>query len=344
MNCSDIQGKLGDYIDDIVVGEERALIISHLDTCEACRREHLLLGRSVASVKSLSRVSAPAGFAEKVAGRLRSRSAVSPNKSRLSFYIACLAASLVAFLLGWAVYPSLQRASIKPQPVAEGPALAKAGKENSLRPVEDKTQHKAKSTKALDEAGEGDVANRIARPSSPKSSPYRDKAFAEKECDDFFGRDSGGVVLSPEGSSFETESIELCPNGLASGNLNVRVRTMNIDRSLKSLLALMSDLKGEGIMVSRQASKDRLGVAPKLSLEVWLTAENALEFDKKVRNDIVNARLYARRTKEDSKIEKAVEMSIARQGQVEAKLIPEKVRVSIRLEDFSKARVSKNKK
>lgn len=59
MTCSDALDRLDDYVDGALAEAERAEILAHLHTCEACRAEEALLRRILEEARELPKERAP---------------------------------------------------------------------------------------------------------------------------------------------------------------------------------------------------------------------------------------------------------------------------------------------
>jgi hypothetical protein len=71
MTCDDVRDRLSDRIDGALDPAAEAEVTSHLATCAACQREVAGLERTVAGLRALGDVHAPAGFVDRVLARAR---------------------------------------------------------------------------------------------------------------------------------------------------------------------------------------------------------------------------------------------------------------------------------
>jgi anti-sigma factor RsiW len=71
MTCDDVRDRLPDRIDGALDPAAEAEVTSHLATCAACQRELAGLERTVAGLRALGDVHAPAGFVDRVLARAR---------------------------------------------------------------------------------------------------------------------------------------------------------------------------------------------------------------------------------------------------------------------------------
>ncbi|MHC4660549.1 MAG: anti-sigma factor family protein [Planctomycetota bacterium] len=69
MNCQEVQPLIQDYIDGELESGQAAEVGRHIEACGTCRSEAEALKKVITAVSALPRVSAPAGFAEKVIAR-----------------------------------------------------------------------------------------------------------------------------------------------------------------------------------------------------------------------------------------------------------------------------------
>jgi hypothetical protein len=78
MNCREFARIMGDHVNRVLGDEIAEEARTHLDACPACASKACELGRTSELVRSLDRVSAPAGFEARVKERLALRGAQSP--------------------------------------------------------------------------------------------------------------------------------------------------------------------------------------------------------------------------------------------------------------------------
>jgi len=71
MTCHDAREQLSALIDDALGAEERSAVEAHLATCAECRRELQRLRGTVALLRAIEPVRAPAGFVDRVLGAAR---------------------------------------------------------------------------------------------------------------------------------------------------------------------------------------------------------------------------------------------------------------------------------
>ena len=70
MTCGEIREQLSAFLDGELADGERQAVAAHLEGCEACRREHAALARTVELVRGLPAVAPPADLAGRVAERV----------------------------------------------------------------------------------------------------------------------------------------------------------------------------------------------------------------------------------------------------------------------------------
>jgi hypothetical protein len=78
MKCTDIRGKVSEYIDGIISPEEKILIEGHLQSCEECKEYFADMRKTVALVHNLEEIEPPAWLTQKVMAKIRSE--VVPKK------------------------------------------------------------------------------------------------------------------------------------------------------------------------------------------------------------------------------------------------------------------------
>ena len=88
MECQTVQEQLSAWLDDELSEATGALLMAHLERCEACRKEYLQLTALDAALGNLA-APVPMGLAEKVAIRVRQ------PRRRSGWQAAALAACLV---------------------------------------------------------------------------------------------------------------------------------------------------------------------------------------------------------------------------------------------------------
>jgi anti-sigma factor RsiW len=71
MNCENIRELLNAYIDGILSDKDRAVVESHLQTCNDCRNELDELKAAIKLVRGMDRIVPPPWFAEQVMSKVR---------------------------------------------------------------------------------------------------------------------------------------------------------------------------------------------------------------------------------------------------------------------------------
>ncbi len=71
MECTNIRGKLSDYLEDVLPAEERVTIDEHLRSCESCSAELTDLRRTIERIRGLEEVEPPSWMTQKIMAKVR---------------------------------------------------------------------------------------------------------------------------------------------------------------------------------------------------------------------------------------------------------------------------------
>jgi hypothetical protein len=129
MTCAEARDRLSALLDDLLDGDERALIEAHLAGCAECRRELAGLRQTVALVQAIEPVRAPAGFVDRVLAAARpapwhrriARWLFQPLRWKLPLEALAVALVGVTALYVYRQSPELQDAARVEAPVASRP-------------------------------------------------------------------------------------------------------------------------------------------------------------------------------------------------------------------------------
>ena len=132
MTCDEVRDRLSERIDGALERATEAEIAEHLAGCEACRRELARLEQTVAGLRALGDVRAPAGFVDRVlAGTRRERwirrairAAFVPLPRKLPLEAAAVLLIGILTVVLYRGTPDLQRASDQPEVRARAKAPA----------------------------------------------------------------------------------------------------------------------------------------------------------------------------------------------------------------------------
>ena len=119
MTCHDAREQLSALIDDALGAEERSAVEAHLATCAECRRELERLRGTVALLRAVEPVRAPAGFVDRVLGAARPvpwprrlvRALLLPWPVKLPVEAAAIVLVAVGIVYVFRATPELQQAS-----------------------------------------------------------------------------------------------------------------------------------------------------------------------------------------------------------------------------------------
>jgi hypothetical protein len=119
MTCHDAREQLSTLIDDALGAEERSAVEAHLATCAECRRELERLRGTVALLRAVEPVRAPAGFVDRVLGAARPvpwprrlvRALLLPWPVKLPVEAAAIVLVAVGIVYVFRATPELQQAS-----------------------------------------------------------------------------------------------------------------------------------------------------------------------------------------------------------------------------------------
>lgn len=151
MGCAEVREKLNDYIEGIVVGEEKTHFDEHFKSCEECRKALASLEKTVGLLRNLDEKEPPPWMTQKVMSRVRSETKPGEGLLRKLFYPLYVKLPIEAFgiiliaVSAFYIFKTMQP-EIK---------LAQAPLENSMK--QQTTQGELREKEPLELSGTGEM-------------------------------------------------------------------------------------------------------------------------------------------------------------------------------------------
>ncbi|HSE95451.1 MAG TPA: anti-sigma factor, partial [Methylomirabilota bacterium] len=196
MSCDDVQADLSALLDEALGPAERARVEAHIMDCSDCRRELDRLRQTVALLRGLEPVRAPAGFVERVLAAAGPAPGVAwparlgrwlfqPLRVKLPLEAAAVLLVAVTALYVWERTPEVRQAARQDGPAAPAPS--------TILPAPAAPASRPASTPPAETGGARDAASRLA---AKESAPAEAKREEERKEADQLGRTTEAPAAS----------------------------------------------------------------------------------------------------------------------------------------------------
>ncbi|WP_303865081.1 DUF4349 domain-containing protein [Alkalibaculum bacchi] len=99
MDCKELEGKIDDYIDELLSVEETVGIKRHLEQCEKCQNNYREMKNTVDTIKSIELEKVPENFSQKIIKQIKTRKKGNKMKRFLPYAAVFIVGVLITSLL-----------------------------------------------------------------------------------------------------------------------------------------------------------------------------------------------------------------------------------------------------